>query len=103
MSEHRTPRIACAVCGIELEPQDVVIVTREIVPAWATSTPETTTVVHRACEFRDSRADHTWTREPPQTMAHVMAILAVGSDSVFGRAHAANRRGLLPTASSDRS
>lgn len=102
MNEHRAPGIACAVCGRELDPQDVVIVTREVVPAWATSAGQATTIVHQACEFGDGRADHSWMREPPQTLAHVMAFLAASGDPVIEREHAAEPRPLVPT-SSDRS
>ena len=88
MNEHGAPWIACAVCGCELDPQDVVIVTREVVPAWATSAQQTTTVVHRACEIGERRADHTWSREPPQTLARAMTTLAVARDSPIDRAYA---------------
>jgi len=85
MNERRAPWIACAVCGCELDPQDIVIVTREVVPAWARSTQRVTTVVHRACEIGEGRADHTWSREPPQTLAHAMTILAVHATDEFAR------------------
>lgn len=78
MSEHQSPAIQCTVCGRGLQAQDIVIVSREVVPRWATSVEhKTTEIVHRTCEAAEGRADHSWVREPPQTLAHALAILAV--------------------------
>ena len=71
--------IPCAACGRALHLWDVVIVSREVPPSWAPPTePNTTAIVHQACEPGDVRADYDWTREPPQTLLHMLTMRAAG-------------------------
>ena len=71
------PMLPCTVCGHELHLSDVVIVSREDRPPWASPTEETmTAIVHQACEPREGRADYNWRQEPPQTLLHALALLA---------------------------
>lgn len=70
--------IPCSVCGRGLHLWDVVIVSREVPPLWASpAEPNTTAIVHQACEPSEVRADHDWTQEPPQTLLHMLTMLAV--------------------------
>ncbi len=80
MSEHQAPRIPCAVCARALHLGDVVIVSREVPPSWTSPVEQTTTIVHQACEPCDGRADHNWTRDAPQTLLHMLVMLADGRD-----------------------
>ena len=77
MIDDRTPAIPCAVCGGQMHLQDAVIVLREVLPSWVSpielSRPA---IFHKACRFDGVRADHNWTREAPQTLAHVLATTA---------------------------
>ena len=102
MNEHRTPWIACAVCGFELDPQDVVIVTREVVPAWATSTQQVTTIVHRACEFGEDRADHTYAGTTADARSR-HGVTGRHRESAMDRAYAGTAPALIPTAVNDKS
>ena len=79
MSGEPAPAIPCAVCGRTLHLWDVVIVSREVPPSWASpAEKKTTAIVHPACEPAEVRADHDWTREPPQTLLHMLTMLADG-------------------------
>lgn len=79
MSVNQAHRIRCAVCGRGLHLRDVVIVSREVVPSWASPIEQTTTAfVHQACEPGGGRADHDWTRDAPQTLLHALIMMADG-------------------------
>ncbi len=72
VTNDQAPAVQCAGCGGRLRPQDVVIVSREIVPSWTLrAEPATTLIFHKGCEFDGGRADHNWTREVPQTLSRV--------------------------------
>lgn len=76
MSKDQAPGISCAVCGRGLHLWDVVVVSREVPPSWASPVEQTTTIVHQACEPGEGRADHNWTREAPQTLLHMLVMMA---------------------------
>lgn len=81
MSKDQEPGISCAVCGRGLHLWDVVVVSREVPPSWASPIEQTTTtIVHQACEPGEDRADHNWRREAPQTLLHMLVMLADGHD-----------------------
>lgn len=69
---------SCAACGRLLLLGDVVIVTRDVPPPWASATEEAMTIVHVACERAGGPADYNWTSEPPQSLAHVLISMADG-------------------------
>ena len=69
--------IRCSVCGRDLHLWDVVIVSHEVPPTWASpGESKATAVVHERCEPDERRADHDWAREPPQTLLHWLTMLA---------------------------
>jgi hypothetical protein len=78
MRTEQAAGLACAACGRELLPADVVILTRDVPPSWASAVEEVMTIVHVACERSAGPADYNWTSEPPQTLAHVLVGMAHG-------------------------
>jgi hypothetical protein len=65
--------LPCTVCGHELHLSDVVIVSREDRPPWASPREKTmTAIAHRAREPREGRADYNRRQEPPQTLLHAL-------------------------------
>jgi hypothetical protein len=76
MNAHQPPRIIpCTVCGRGLHLWEIVIVSREVVPP----TEQTTTaIVHQTCEPGEGRSDHKWTRDAPQTLLHMLVMMADG-------------------------
>lgn len=81
MTDDQAPTIPCASCGRRLHLQDVVIVSREVLPSWVSPDERPTTAIfHKACEFDGGRADHNWTREVPQTLSHVLVTLGLRRD-----------------------
>jgi hypothetical protein len=72
-TDDEAPALSCAACGRRLRPDDVVIVSREIVPSWASQVePTTTSIFHQRCEIDAARADHNWTRAVPQTLSRAL-------------------------------
>jgi hypothetical protein len=69
--------IMCAGCEERLHLSDIVVVTTEIPPSWATHASRTMTIAHQGCESRTS-GDHNWSRESPQTLLHALRTLADG-------------------------
>jgi hypothetical protein len=53
-----------------------VIVSRKVAQPWAS--PIEQTIVHQACEPGEGRADHNWTRNAPQTLLHLLVMMADG-------------------------
>ena len=81
MNGEQPAGITCAVCGRGLQLWDVVIVTREVPPSWASPIEQTAAaIVHQACEPGEGRADYDWTREAPQTLLHMLVMKADGRD-----------------------
>lgn len=85
--------LSCAACGRALLLGDVVIVTRDVPPSWASAAEEAMTIVHVACEPAGGPADYNWTSEPPQTLAHVLVWMADG----HGRQRARGGSWSVPT------
>ena len=74
-TDDEAPALSCAGCGRRLRPEDVVIVSREIVPSWASQVERTPmTIFHEGCEIDAARADYNWTRTVPQTLFHALRI-----------------------------
>jgi hypothetical protein len=77
--------IECAGCGQALRLTDVVVVSREIAPMWASPAESVATISHQTCEPVEGRADHDWARESPQTLLQMLVKLAGAGDAVHGR------------------
>ena len=70
----------CSVCGGYLHLWEVVVVSREARPSWASSAEQVrTSICHQACERDEVGADHDWIREPPQTLLHMLTMQAAGA------------------------
>ena len=48
-------------------------------PSWAAPVEQVRTAIsHQACERDEARADYDWTRDPPQTLLHMLTMQAAG-------------------------
>jgi hypothetical protein len=89
MTDDQASAIPCAVCGEPLHLRDVVIVSREVVPAWVSHDEHpTAAIAHKGCELGDDRADTFWTRDAPQTLFHALAAIASRRDPGVERGRA---------------
>lgn len=92
MADDLAPSILCAVCGRPMQPRDIVILSREVPPAWVSAEARPTiAVAHEGCELHGGRADYNWTRESPQTLSHALRTLYDGRDTQDERSPSLDR------------